>query len=227
MRLKCAGVAALALYTALALLVTFGASATGLQQGISERNSASGSDAADLEVPEICGLREQAEVRDAWLAQRLDTVVPMLMRREGIDMWILIARDYNEDPVVETMLPATWLSARRRTVLMFFDSGYGKAVENLSASPYAPGQKFTAASVPESQPDQWARIADEMLAYPTIVRIAHAIIAEGLSERVVTHGITTTAEDSWWYRERIGSTYFSRQPGPGHTDAELSQWDFG
>ena len=47
------------------------------------------------------------------------TVVPMLMRREGIDMWILIAREYNEDPVVETMLPATWLSARRRTVLIF------------------------------------------------------------------------------------------------------------
>jgi hypothetical protein len=223
-----------------------------------------GGEVLDPEVPSILNLREQAELRDAWLAKRLDTVVPMLMRREGIDMWLLIAREYNEDPVIETMLPATWLSSRRRTVLIFYDTGTGMALEKLAVSRYAPGEQFVAAWLPEEEPDQWVRIAkliaernprriavnqsevfpladglsageakalvaaigekytkrlvtaeklaigwletriaDEMLVYPTLVRIAHAIIAEGLSEKVVTPGITTTSDIAWWYRERL------------------------
>ena len=47
------------------------------------------------------------------------------------------------------------------------------------------------------------RIADEMLVYPMVVRTAHGIIAEGLSEKVITPGVTTTADIAWWYRERI------------------------
>lgn len=223
-----------------------------------------GTEVVDPDIPGILALREQATLRDGWLAKRLDSVVPALMRREGIDMWLLIAREYNEDPVVETMLPATWLSARRRTVLVFYDPGPGEAVENLSVSRYSPGAQFTAVWVPEDQPDQWGRIAeliaernprkiavnrsevfpladglsaseesslaaaigdkyaerlvsaeslaigwletriaDEMRVYPTVVRIAHGIIAEGLSEEVVTPGVTTTADIAWWYRERI------------------------
>jgi len=226
--------------------------------------AAIGGEVVDPDIPRILDLREQAEVRDAWLAKRLDTVVPKLMRREGIDMWLLIAREYNEDPVIETMLPATWLSARRRTVLMFYDPGADGAIENLAVSRYAPGEQFVATWLPEKQPDQWSRIAeliaernprriavnrsevfpladglsaaeekalvaaigekyakrlesaeklaigwletrtaDEMLVYPTVVRIAHGIIAEGLSEKVITPGITTTADIAWWYRDRI------------------------
>ena len=69
-------------------------------------------------MPQILPMRERAEVIDQWLEHRLDEVAPMLMRREGVDMWVIIAREYNEDPVVKTMLPATWLAARRRTILV-------------------------------------------------------------------------------------------------------------
>jgi Xaa-Pro aminopeptidase len=218
----------------------------------------------DFEMPAILDLRRQAEVRDAWLVKRLDTVVPMLMRREGIDTWLLIAREYTEDPVVRTMLPSTWLSARRRTILLFHDPGDGRPVERLSVSRYPPGEWFTSAWTPEDEPDQWQRLAkliaerdpariavsrsptfpladgltatedealraalgptyaarlvpgerlaigwletripEEMAVYPTIVRIANAIIAEGFSERVITPGVTTTADVQWWFRERI------------------------
>jgi len=47
------------------------------------------------------------------------------------------------------------------------------------------------------------RIPEEMAVYPIIVRMAHAIIAQGFSERVITPGITTTGDVEWWYRERI------------------------
>jgi len=49
----------------------------------------------------------QAAVIDRVLAERLDSVVPMLMRRENLNAWMIISRKYNEDPVLRTMLPAT------------------------------------------------------------------------------------------------------------------------
>lgn len=107
--------------------------------------------------PDILPLRERAEVQDRWLAERLDRLVPELMRREQVDMWILIAGEYDEDPVARTMLPATWLSARRRTILLFHDRG-AAGVERLAVTRY-PAGTFASAWNPETQPDQWARLA--------------------------------------------------------------------
>ena len=44
-------------------------------------------------------LREQAARQQAWLQQRMTTVLPALMRKHGIDMWVVPMREYNEDPV--------------------------------------------------------------------------------------------------------------------------------
>ena len=41
------------------------------------------------------------------------------MEEQDIDLWVMITREYNEDPVVKTLLPPTWLNARRRTILVF------------------------------------------------------------------------------------------------------------
>ena len=112
---------------------------------------------AQISLPEVLPMRERAEVQDRWLADRLETVVPALMRREGIDLWIVSAREYDEDPVIETMLPATWLAARRRTTLVFWDDG--DTVERLAVARYDVGP-FPRAWDPETQPDQWARVAE-------------------------------------------------------------------
>ncbi len=106
---------------------------------------------------EIVDMRERAAIRDGLLVSRLDELVPRIMREEEIDLWVLIAREYNEDPVVETMLPATWLSARRRTILVFADDG--ETVERLAVSRYPVGDAFPAAWDPEAEPDQWRRLA--------------------------------------------------------------------
>lgn len=83
----------------------------------------------------ILPLRQQAEVRNRWLAERLDTVIPEVMAREGIDMWLVIAREYNEDPVVMSLLPAPAMAARRRTILVFSRQA-GGTVERLTLSRY-------------------------------------------------------------------------------------------
>ena len=49
------------------------------------------------QIPLILSQREQAEVRDQMLKARFEKVLPELMRREGIDLWVIISREYNED----------------------------------------------------------------------------------------------------------------------------------
>lgn len=219
---------------------------------------------ATTDTPAILSVREQAAVMDSLLGLRLETLLPGLMRREGIDMWLIIAREYNEDPVIRTMLPATWHAARRRTMLLFHDRGPDGGVERIAVARYNVGSFFTGAWDPEKQPDQWKRLAEliaernpraigvnisedwnhadgltkneydhlmgclapalrervvsaeklavswletriaaEMPVYEQIMRIANSIIAEGLSDRVITPGVTTTADVQWWYRERV------------------------
>jgi Xaa-Pro aminopeptidase len=104
-------------------------------------------------------LREQARHHDQRLARRLDELVPRLMERAGLDVWVVAAREYNEDPVLETMLPAEWLgTARRRTILLFVRRPDG--VERMAVARYAVGDHFPPAWDPDSQPDQWARAAE-------------------------------------------------------------------
>ena len=81
--------------------------ALGLAALISANASAQGL-VMNPRAPHILPIKERAAVVDRWLRERLDTLVAPLMRREGVDMWIMIAGEYDEDPVVKTMLPATW-----------------------------------------------------------------------------------------------------------------------
>lgn len=111
-------------------------------------------------MPAIRSLRSQAALRDAWLEDRFKTVLPALMRENGIDMWILVAREYLEDPVVTTMLNATNLRARRRTILIFFDPGGGKPIERLVVSKHGMGTLYTPVWDMAAQPDQFARVRE-------------------------------------------------------------------
>jgi Xaa-Pro aminopeptidase len=76
--------------------------------------------------------REQAPLIREWIVKRFDTVLPRLMRREKIDMWIIVSREYNDDPVFRSISPLTTYSSRRRTILVFFDRGGDRGVERLS-----------------------------------------------------------------------------------------------
>lgn len=49
------------------------------------------------------------------------------------------------------------------------------------------------------------RIPSEMATYRHIQQLAHNIVQEGLSERVISPGVTTTEDVVWWYREKIKS----------------------
>ncbi len=210
--------------------------------------------------------RERARFVDEVLEDRFTNLLPQLMRREGIDMWVIISREYNEDPVLKTMLPANWLSARRRTIMVFFDTGKQgvDALERLAIARYDVGNLLKGSWDIDIRPNQWdalvdiiqkrnpkkiglnfsdnyahadgltfteqrefmaklpvdfqkrvvsaerlavgwleSRTAKEMAVYPLICRLSHQIVQEGLSEKVIQPGVTTTDDVVWWYRQRI------------------------
>ena len=66
-------------------------------------------------------LREQAAMQQDWLKKRLDTFLPALMRKHGIDLWVVPMREYNEDPVFTALVSPETFAARRRTIYVFFD----------------------------------------------------------------------------------------------------------
>jgi len=77
-------------------------------------------------------LREQAELQQRWLRQRMDSVLPALMRRYGVDMWVIPMREYNEDPTFSSLVSPTTFAARRRTIYLFYDRGPERGVERLA-----------------------------------------------------------------------------------------------
>ncbi len=107
----------------------------------------------------ILPLKDQSKVIDEILAERLNNLLPVLMKETGIDMWVVISREYNEDPIIKTMLPSTWFAARRRTVLIFYRNASG-AFEKLAVSRYNVGSEIKAAWDMIKFPDQWDAVVD-------------------------------------------------------------------
>jgi len=207
--------------------------------------------------------RKRAEVMNEWLKWRLDYIIPELMRREGIDMWLVINREYNEDPVYMSMMPEPTMYARRTSILIFHDQGADKGVQRLSGSYYGTGSWYTgtwedktkkqfeslAEVVKKLNPKKigintskdWAfgdglsaslktklekalgpdlssrfvsaenlcigwletRSPQELSVYRHIAGIAHDIISEFYSNRVITAGITSTEDVVWWIRQKV------------------------
>jgi Xaa-Pro aminopeptidase len=110
------------------------------------------------DMPTVVTMRQRAEVINKILGHRLETVMPELMKETGIDLWLVMAREYNEDPVIRTMLPGESHAARRLTMLMFFNPGDGKEIEKLAVARYDVGE-FKKSWNPDEEPDQWKCLA--------------------------------------------------------------------
>ncbi len=234
----------------------------------------------------IVSYRKECEIIDRWLVKRLDTVLPMVMQRAGIDTWVVCNNEHNEDPIFRTLSPSLMMSARRLTILIMHLKEDG-TVERFSlthpvpdiAHLYTPcwlnpkDQLWSAdkyflenskgVSISEKPETQWecfqrvihelhpkkigldyseydayadglshslymkimdslyeedkkkvvsaeeicigwleTRIDEEMDAYNGVVQIAHALIKEAYSSRVIHPGVTTTDDVCFWMMEK-------------------------
>ncbi len=206
--------------------------------------------------------REQAPLVKAWIQKRFDTVLPMLMAREGIDMWVIVSREYNDDPVFRSMSPLTTYSSRRRTILVFFNPGGGKPAERYTIGRFDYDKLYTL--VPTANDEQWqglrklvdekqpkviginesehwnhadgitanekrlllqalgtthaakvksaellavgwleSKMPEELEAYRHVMKVAHMVIREAFSSKVITPGKTTNEDVVWWMRQRV------------------------
>ena len=131
----------------------------------------------------ILSMRERAQVVDSLLLDKLENTLPALMRRTGIDLWVITSREYNEDPVLKTMLPSSWINARRQTILVLFDNG--KSVERYAIARYAVGDLFEKAWDKEQNPDQWQALVELIQAKnPNKIGInqsTHFALADGIT----------------------------------------------
>lgn len=206
--------------------------------------------------------REQDAIVTPWIAKRFDTVMAGLMAREGIDMWIIPTREYNEDPVFRSMAPLTSFASRRRTILVFHNPGGGRPAERYSIGRFAYDGLYTL--VPTTNDGQWdalrrlvdekhpatiginesdawnhadgitanekrrlvdalgpehaarlksaemlavgwleVKLPEELEAYRHVMKVAHMVIREAFSSRVVVPGTTTNEDVVWWMRQRV------------------------
>lgn len=207
--------------------------------------------------------REQAPLVKSWIQQRFRTVLPALMRRAGIDMWVVVSREYNDDPVFRSMSPLTTYASRRRTILVFHDRGTA-GVEALSIGRFDYDGLFTVVRthndaqweglrtlVEERNPTVigvnmsaefahadgltaterdslmralgpaygarvksaeglavgWleTKLPEETAAYAHAMQVAHGIIRDAFSRKVITPGATTTDDVVWWMRQRVAN----------------------
>lgn len=221
--------------------------------------------------PSILTLEKQTELYNKNLEWKLNNILPDIMRREGLDMWIVICFEYSEDPVYRTLTTWPGDGARRLSILIFHDSKDG--FKKLSATwhgPYASGYMYEGIFKDQSggAEEQFKAVADyvrkadpqkiginydngviddfshanglshfhyeklfsaldkkyrdrlvsaknvvigwfetrtpwEGSFFRTSCRIAHELINEFYSTRVIIPDVTTAQEVRWWICERI------------------------
>ncbi len=163
-------------------------------------------------------LREQAGVRQDWLALRLERVLPRLMREQGVDMWIVPMREYNEDPVFHSIVSPTTFAARRRTIYVFFDRGPEKGVERIAIGGSSQGGLYKVLRDPAAQtgfagttrraaepfgPEQW------QLLTPVVAERNPRVIAVDISQ---THAFSDGLTVGEWeqLQAALGEPYAAR-----------------
>lgn len=207
--------------------------------------------------------RARVETENRIVTERLETLLPKLMAEAGLDMWLVLNREYAEDPVYFTLVPQPTYAARRTTMLVFSRKPDG-SVERLSVNRYPFGAPYTVAWTGGDLDAQWqalgqlirdrnpqriginvsrdwpvadgltrglhqrlldvlpagyadrlvpaerlvvrwleTRTPSELAVYPHMVGIARGVIAEAFSSRVITPGMTTTADVAWYIRQRF------------------------
>jgi len=210
----------------------------------------------------ILPVEKRAKVMEEWLIRRLDTIIPDIMDREGIDMWLIICGENNEDPVYLTMMPEPALMAAGTSFIVFYDTGTG--VERYASGGYVPIDHIYKSLPRERGKDRFESLADfigkrnpekiginmsdnwnfgdglpaskylklkealgdnyssrlvsaerlcvawletrsqqELSVYRYICGIAHDMIAEMFSNKVVVPGITKSDDLVWWWRQKV------------------------
>jgi len=108
----------------------------------------------------VLPLKDRVRAIEEIQKDRLENLLPQLMVREKIDCWVIITREYNEDPIIKSLLPPTWLNARRRTILVFTNDKSSNKVDMAAITRYSFGSLIKSVWDKEKEPDQMKALVD-------------------------------------------------------------------
>lgn len=106
--------------------------------------------------------RARPALENRVLEERLQTLLPRLMEETGIDLWLVMAREYAEDPVYFSLVPQPTFAARRTTMLLFHRGADG--FEMLSVNRYPLGSPYATGWSGGNLDEQWQALADLIVA---------------------------------------------------------------
>lgn len=145
-------------------------------------------------------LSKQIEIREGWLARR-QALLPEMMRRHGVAMWIVVSEEFHPDPLAELVAPPRPYVGRR-DFFVFVDTG-AAGVERFAVASY-PEESLARFFVVESG----GKPAGEVLA-DLVGRFDPATIALSIDgDRGVTHSLTRDAFA--FLSEALGPKYAAR-----------------
>ena len=170
-------------------------------------------------------LRDQAETQQRWLDQRMRTVLPALMRKHNVDMWVVPMREYNEDPVFSSLVSPTTFAARRRTIYVFFDRcaasgrtdpGDGTCIERIALGGTSQGglyearraMKAVTADVGGRQAELWGDEQWQVLKQVVDERAPKVIAIDVSRTFAFTDGLTAGERDGM--TEALGTRWAAR-----------------
>lgn len=107
---------------------------------------------------QVVAHRDRIEPMNAITNHRLDTLLPTLMDAADLDMWLVINREYAEDPVYFSLVPQPTFAARRTTMLIFNRHEDGH-VEKLSVNTYPFGKPYESVWSGGDLDEQWQALA--------------------------------------------------------------------
>ncbi|MDH3628915.1 MAG: aminopeptidase P family protein [Acidobacteriota bacterium] len=155
------------------------------------------------QMPSIQPRRDRVAIVNRVLTDRLDNLLPQLMRESNIDMWLVLNREYAEDPVFFSLVPEPIFAARRTTMLVFHDRGEKDGVERLTVSRYPLEDLYEAAWEGGDLEEQWHRLA-EVIAERDPKRIAVNTSRDWPLADGLTAGLDTRLRDA------LGTEYVKR-----------------
>jgi Xaa-Pro aminopeptidase len=141
----------------------------------------------DADSVSVLSYKERIAPENRMLTTRLTELLPKLMAETELDMWLVINREYAEDPVYYTLVPQPTFAARRTTMLVFHRLPDG-SIERLSVNRYPLGEPYESAWAGGELDAQWQALAD-LIAEKDPQRIGINVsrdwpVADGL-----THGL--------------------------------------
>jgi len=138
-------------------------------------------------MPAVLPVRARPAVENRMLTERLESLLPRLMAETNIDMLLVLAREYAEDPVYYSLVPQPTHAARRTTMLIFHRQDDG-SVARMTVNRYPLGDLYESVWSGGDLDAQWQALG-ELIAELNPARIGintsrHWPVADGL-----THGL--------------------------------------